>query len=730
MNRPMKVAVHQKYTSSVNKLASSDQERVRKAIEKYQQAPDMPGLNLERLKGNAGKKRLCTIRASDKLRVLLVREGPTSVLLRAGRHVAIDRLAKGSEFVTPLKGIPRLIGTSPDVVDVDDTPLESKPVVPGPAPDPERSILEHWKHNELTQAGFNKDEIRRLRRSTQDTLLKVWPKISQETRDRVLEMAEQSPDKWLQRRLIADDEGRHERFRKAIVERGALGGLSSLLDPEEFRRLMSAPIEDWMIFLHPDQRDLVDRSFNGPARVRGSAGTGKTVVALHRAAALAKRFHGPANTSKTRPILFTTFIKSLPPVFENLYQKLPTAVAGAVEFINVHKLASKLCRQAGERYGVNEPAVSRAFDQAFKAVVQSGTPLHRVGLTYSYLREEVQAVLKGRGVDSPDEYLKMDRTGRRTPFTHEMREQAWRLRVEWDRHLSEAGIVDYSDIVRKARDIARQRPEPIYRTAIVDESQDITLVGLQLIRALVSGADGRDRPNALFIVGDGAQKIYPGGFTLAQAGLEVRGSSAVLRVNYRNTREIIDTAMACAGSERVDDHGDNYARGEADAESVRDGVKPRLVQKSNFEDQVSYVVKQAKQLCKDQSLGFGDIGILVSTNELVRQTIRELRYAPFGHQKLEEFTGRSNNRVKVGTFDRAKGLEFKIVFLLGISEESLPTPRKDNETHAEYEERRALEISRLFVAMTRARDHLFVLYDNKPSDIISTKPDHFNEVEA
>ena len=580
MNRTMEISFDSKFTTSMNRLGYEETKRIEQALRKYGEDPGIPGLNLEQLKGAAGRRRLHTIRASLELRVLLARDESTTVFLRAGHHDAIYRFAECVEFKAPLAGIPGLIPIKQNAMDLDDAPLASKPATPAPATDNKPSILEHWSHSELTQAGFNKDESSRLRRATPDTLLAVWPDIPDETFDRVWEMAEQPPDEWLQRRLIADDMGRHERFRKAIVERGALGGLSSLLDPEEFRRLMSAPIEDWMIFLHPDQRDLVDRSFNGPARVRGSAGTGKTVVALHRSAALAKRFNGPANTSKTRPILFTTFIKSLPPVFENLYQKLPTAVAGAVEFINIDKLASHICCQSGQPPKLDRTAAETSFFKAFKAVVQSGTPLHRDGLTPPYLREEVQAVLKGRGVDSLDQYLKMERTGRRTPFTAAMREQAWRLRVEWDRHLDERGVTDFPDVIRRARDLARQRSEPTYRAAIVDESQDLTLVGLQFIRALVSSADGQDRRDALFIVGDGAQKIYPGGFTLAQAGLDVRGNSAVLRVNYRNTREIIDAAMACAGSERVDDLGDEYARGDAAADAVRNSnVKPCLCER-------------------------------------------------------------------------------------------------------------------------------------------------------
>ena len=163
--------------------------------------------------------------------------------------------------------------------------------------------------------------------------------------------SEQSPEAWFNPPLIGDQEAEQRRFRDAIVERGARAGLSSLLGPDELERLLAAPIEEWMIFLHPDQRTLVDRRFAGPARVSGSAGTGKTVVALHRAVALAKRFRASSAPVGPPPVLFTTFIKNLPSVFENLYRRLPTVVDGAVEFINVDKLAARYLRRVGGAAG-------------------------------------------------------------------------------------------------------------------------------------------------------------------------------------------------------------------------------------------------------------------------------------------------------------------------------------------------------------------------------------------
>ena len=723
------------FVPSLMKLSASDSQRVMKAIDKYTKAPESPGLNLEQLEGRTGKRRLWTIRASQELRVLLVRDGPTWVFLRAGHHDEIYDLAERRTFVVPVDGHPGLISIRPTPPDSGDSALD-RVAEPRQSPyDNKPTIVEHWTTGELARAGFSEDEIDRLRRTTQDTLLEVWPTITDEMLDRVIECSEMSPDEWFARDLFADEadnESRHKRFRDAIVEQGALAGLSSLLSQQELQRLMSAPIEDWMIFLHPDQRALVERRFSGPARVRGSAGTGKTVVALHRAAVLAKRFTGSGGRDGRAPpsILFTTFVRSLTPVLRNLYHRLPTSVAGAVEFVNVDSLASRICRQFDQSPRIDPDTANKGFEAAFSVVVRAGTPLQRAGLTRDYLREEVTAVLKGRGVDSLEEYLNLERTGRRMPFTAAMRAQAWTLREEWDKRLREAGIMDFPDVVREARDLARDHREPMYCAAIVDESQDLTLVGLQLVQALVARGKENDEADALFIVGDGAQKIYPGGYTLAQAGLNIRGNSAVLRVNYRNTRPIIRAAMACAGSETVNDLGDEYRRGDASPVALREGGRPRLVCAGNLSGQIAHVAAEINHLCTGGDLGPGDVGVFASSNAAVDRTLNHLAGHGINCQNLRGFDGRPNRSVKVGTFHRAKGLEFKVVFLLGLSDQSFPRPRRRGQSDAEYQEQRALQLSELFVAMTRARDGLFLLCDEEPSGVLYEALDYLDEEKA
>ena len=325
----------------------------------------------------------------------------------------------------------------------------------------------------------------------------------------LFELHDVHPDQWRSDQLTAAEQAAVEQFARNITERGAAAALSITLNADEVKRLAEAPIEDWMIFLHPSQRDIVERDFTGPARVSGSAGTGKTTVALHRAAWLAKRpLQEEIFGEEPRPILFTTFIRSLPPVLESLYSRLPTSVSGSVEFTNIDQLADRLCQEIDEHCG--GPQASLNISQSKSAFARAK-------------RDVVRPI-------------------------------AWREMME------DRGLEHFDDRIRRARDYVRSLPQPRYRAVLVDESQDLTQIGLELLSALVAErvpyetGEGHGfvlGHNSLLIVGDAAQRVYPGGFALSDAGVEVRGRSEVLVVNYRNTRQIIEAAMACTGAHRL-----------------------------------------------------------------------------------------------------------------------------------------------------------------------------------
>lgn len=704
------VAYGKEWWPSLLTLAPADSHRVIGAVDKFIDNPDHPGLNLHPIKA-PGSKGLHSFRASDDLRVLLHKRGNTYLLLEAGHHDDVYDRAQRLAFIdNPHTGFIGVIEMTPGDV----APVARRAAIADDSPKP----LDHWSDAELRESGLTDELIALVRTCCSEDDLCSLPSEAFEV---VCEIIDKTPEQW--RNPPIDEEAEAEvRLRESLAQYGVLAGFTRLLSADEAQRVLNAPIEDWMVFLHPDQRAAVLRRYEGPARVRGSAGTGKTVVGLHRAAELARRYAGEGQ------VLFTTFVKSLPPVFEHLYGRIPGTHAGEVEFVGLDKLANTVCTEAGLRLRVDMQSSDAAFASAWKQCAGMAT-LVKAGVTKGYALEEIQYVVKGRGLSTIEQYLELERTGRRMPLSRALREAMWELFESYRVQLAARKVVDFADRIVAATEVAAGQP-PRYRAAIIDEAQDISLIGLLFVRAMVNGNTGADRSDGLLIVGDGAQKIYPGGYTLRQAGVEVRGRTTVLRVNYRNTREVIGAAMAVAGKGEVDDLGDEYRRADAEADATRSGVRPVLIQSANEAAELAAIAARIHAVVDDVNVGYGDIAVAAATNRLAEQVAGALKAAGLPVQLLENYDGQPSAAVKVGTHHRIKGLEFKQVFLPYLSANRfpvIPAGVKDADERREHEER---SLSQLFVALTRARDRLFVTCSGDPADAIIAALDQFDVTEA
>ncbi len=474
-----------------------------------------------------------------------------------------------------------------------------------------------------------------------------------------------------------------------------------------------ADFDEWMLFLSPKQRRLVERHHTGAARIRGAAGTGKTVLALHRAAVLGRRY-------ADQRILVTTFSRSLCVHAESLFRRLPDAPENVV-FRNVDALAAGVL---GDDLPVHLERVNRAFESAYRETVPDWLA-ERVGK--SYLREEIRRVIKGRDARK-EEYLdtgRFERLGRIQSFRLRDREICWQLREAWDREMRRLGTVSFEDRLVAARDRVRKESRPAYRSAIIDEGQDMTLVGVQFVRGLVAGPPSAELLNdSILVLDDSAQRIYSGGFRPAWADLDYSRYSDTIRTNYRNCRSIFEAARAVRGDIVVaQDGNDDGAATDVQFERDQDAL-PVLLRSAT--DETTTVLESVEKLVRS---GFRDrdIGVLMLHNSDADAVLERFSGRDIPAVGLKELrSNRLGPGVRVGTFDRAKGLEFRAVYIMRVGRSRFPFDDHDSPVcrpspdgtdapqSGQELELRQLRLDRLYVAMTRARDRLFLVADEEP----------------
>jgi hypothetical protein len=417
-------------------------------------------------------------------------------------------------------------------------------------------------------------------------------------------------------------------------------------------------VDELIIGLDQRQRAIVRRDYSGPAQLAGTAGTGKTVVALHRLARLARRTTGRL-----------LYLANLPRVQAAAYQRLAPASAHRVEFTTVCVWARDLLLRRGIPSGTNPSTVDEAFARAW---ARSGQALAGVVADPTYWREEIDHVIKGGGVTTASEYLRLPRHGRRPALSPEQRVSVWDLYCEYQSLLSAAGVRDHNDVLLAATASLRERPlDPPYTAVVADEAQDLGLVGLRLLHEV-----GGDGPNGLLLVGDGRQAVYPAGGRFSDAGIPIQGRGDVLRVNYRN-------AVAVRAVARVFGEVGGDAAGPARA----DGIAEHYVASCPEDHDVELVT--ALRTCR---VAPADIAVLTPTGADAEHYRRVLQAAQIAAVNLADCAGQRVGAVKVGTIRRATGLEFKAVFLPWLRSH----PAADG-----------LASRKAFVAVTRAREYVW-----------------------
>lgn len=490
----------------------------------------------------------------------------------------------------------------------------------------------------------------------------------------------------------------------------------------ELRRVFEEGLEGWRVFLHPDQRKIAYRDYNGPALVRGGAGTGKTVVAMHRAKHIADEIENNPGRAGQR-VLLTTFTTSLAhDIEENLRTLCPAhldARPPRIEVINLDRWVSQFLKRKSFAREVAFFGEARdRLDQVWREVFDD----HELpeGLSEAFVRAEWTQIVQAKGLTDQKGYLKASRAGRGTPLDRKKRAALWDLFADYRARLVSERLAEPDDAYREATEILSvEAPNLPYVAVIVDEAQDMGEQAFRLIRAIVPETLSGDK-NSLFIVGDAHQRIYGRRAAMSACGVNVRGRSKRLRLNYRTTQEIRAWAVSILEGVSVDDldEGTDNLRGYI---SLMRGVAPELVGCRSEAEELEGLVAWVRGLPSDR-IGLSDIGILCARRTDVERVQSALRVA--GVETVVLQSGADDRRipgVRITTMHRAKGLEFFAVAIPFMSDGSFPPQGalRSAVDAADREDIITQHRSLLHVAATRAQKALRVSWSGTPTNLIA-----------
>ena len=529
----MEFRIADTFTDSLARLTGDEQKAVKTTAFDLQLDPTSPGMSFHKL-AKARDKRFWSVRVSADLRVIVHRTADSLLLCYVDHHDRAYAWAERRRLEThPSTGAAQLVEIRERVQEI---------VVPAyvqapPASAPKTPLLAHVAEEELLGYGVPAEWLADVRQATEDTLLTLADHLPAEAAEAVLELATGGTPHRLRAGPRPADPFEHPDARRRF---------RVMTDADELARALEYPWERWTVFLHPAQRDLVERRFGGPARIAGSAGTGKTVVALHRAAHLAR-----ANPDAR--ILLTTFSETLASALRTKLARLIGTEPRLRERVDVDALDTVARRLHDRMLGRAEVATRDALRDI---VGEAGRESADQRFSPGFLLSEWTAVVDAWQLASWEAYRDVARLGRKTRLPEKQRQALWAIFQRVRAALNQRGLMTQADLYSRlaAQLVAGARPP--YDFVVVDEAQDVSVAQLRFVAAL-----GGSRPDALFFAGDLGQRIFQLPFSWRSLGVDIRGRSGTLRVNYRTSHQIRAQADRLLDTQLSDVDGNSEDRG-------------------------------------------------------------------------------------------------------------------------------------------------------------------------
>ena len=475
---------------------------------------------------------------------------------------------------------------------------------------------------------------------------------------------------------------------------------------DELIRIMAEPLEKWRIFLHPTQRKLMAHDYSGPCRILGEAGTGKTVVAMHRAKWLSSQIE-----SKDK-ILFTTFTANLAgDIKDNLRKICSVEELRKIDVINLDAWVSGFLRENGFTYTiVYDDDTDKLWEEA---IARSGESIE---LSPFFFADEWSKVVAVQEAFSKEKYLKATRIGRGTRLDRKARLQVWNVFEEYLSLMKEQQVRDVDTAMYECRVVLAKETKSIYSSVIVDEGQDFSANAYRLIRMIASD----ERRNDIFIVGDAHQRIYQKRAVLSKCGINIRGRSSHLRVNYRTTEEIRKYAFAVLKDIPFDNLDDEYET-ESLCQSLTHGDYPTIMNFKTANDEYEYIIKEITTLTSN-GVQLKDICLVARTHSILNEYKKVLPNAGIKIYEIKrtKLDDRSFDGIRIATMHRVKGLEFPYVFVVAANNRVIPLASAITDyDQTSKAESLTSEKCLLYVALTRAQKAAYITSYGAKSEFIS-----------
>lgn len=711
------VALSSDFFKALNKLPEKGRAKATSFVSKFRDNPRSPGLNYERIEG--GKDPMIrSLRVDQDIRCIVraPEEGDTYVLLWIDKHDDAYQWARRRTcHVNRVNGALQVVDVEAAEVAVSDASnstdlqAESEKI---------SSLFGHCDNDQLMLLGVPEALLPAVRAVCSDeSLSRLIQWVPKDCVDGLILLAE-----GRQIEAVIDE---LERKRPAHIDpedvAAALETYESkaeflvITDDDELEAMLAAPLEQWRVFLHPSQRRLIERNWSGPVRVLGGAGTGKTVVAMHRARWLAQQLIKSESSGR---VLFTTYTRNLSTDIRSSLTKICSpAELQRLEVIHLDGWVSTFLKGQGLPVRVFDQTARKACWDLAMAIADPS-----LGLDRRFYEEEWKEVVLANGCRTQPEYLAARRVGRGTRLTRQNRAQIWPVFDAMRMELRQRGLWEPEEAKQAAAELIKESGlDARYAAVVVDEAQDLDVAGFSLLRTLV----GQSHANDLFIVGDPHQRIYGKPLVLSRCGIEIRGRSRKLRINYRTTEETRAWATAVLNGIDFDDL-DGGLDPATDYRSLLHGDEPLIKAFEDTAEEQKFLTSTLHQIQQEQG-GLAATCVVARTNGGVEKLNVAMKRAGFSTRIInkDESDDPSDPALRIATMHRVKGLEFDQVFIPNLDINQLPLrveldQRPDQLSRELFENQ---ERSLLHVAATRAKKRVVITYSGKPSIFISKQKD-------